>query len=72
MFRTLYRRHGDIGFAAVVICLLLALTGCGGGSDDPAAEVSPAASAVIDAAGGSLVGPDGVRLDVPAGALDGP
>ena len=72
MFRTLSRRHGDIGFAALVICLLLALTGCGGGNNEPEAEAAPTASAVIDAAGGSLVGPDGVRLDVPAGALDAP
>lgn len=72
MFRTLSRWHGDIGFVALVLWLLLALTGCGGGNDEPASEVPPTASAVIDAAGGSLVGPDGVRLDVPAGALDAP
>lgn len=51
---------------------LAALAGCGGGDSAPGNAPAPSASTVIDASGGSLVGPDGVRLDVPAGALTGP
>ena len=56
------------------LALLLAVAGCGGSDDAPAAEAPPAAapaeaSAVIGAAGGTLNGPDGVQLVVPPGAL---
>ena len=60
---------------------LAGLAGCGGdgsgGASGPEAlstvtSASPSVSTVIDANGGSLVGPDGARLDVPAGALAGP
>lgn len=49
----------------------LALAGCdhssGGGASD-----TPAATAVIDSAGGTLTGPDGVQVVVPPGALTQP
>ena len=63
--------------AALATCLAISmsawLTACGG-SDDPA--VPPPApppsegSATISAAGGFVDGPDGVRLGIPAGAVD--
>ncbi len=45
--------------------LTLVLIGCGSPSSDPF-------SATIGPEGGSLLGPDGVRLDVPAGAVSAP
>ena len=56
------------------LALLLAVAGCGGSDDAPAAGAPPTAapaeaSAVIGAAGGTLNGPDGVQLVVPPGAL---
>ena len=44
------------------------LVSCGGGSGTAAPATS--ASAVIGAAGGTLTGPDGVQVIIPAGALD--
>ncbi|MEO7057677.1 MAG: hypothetical protein ABI281_12455 [Caldimonas sp.] len=56
--------------AALAFGLALVSSGCGGGGDDerpmPAA---PSASASIGPAGGTLVGPDDVRVEVPPGAL---
>jgi len=49
---------------SIAITAALLLGACGGGGDEPAA-----ASATIGAAGGTLNGPDGVRVEVPAGAL---
>ena len=53
-------------------CLIAAATtlllSCGG-SSGPAAPAT-AASAVIGAAGGTLTGPDGVQVIIPAGALN--
>lgn len=53
----------------LLACLLLPLLlgGCWGGGDD--ATDTPSASAAIGPAGGTLTGPDGVQLVVPAGAL---
>ena len=48
-----------------VLSLSILLSACGGGSDEAPSE----ASATIGAAGGTLNGPDGVQLIVPAGAL---
>lgn len=70
------RAHGRTArrsFAGIVVSLALALVvACGGGGDD-GGEPDPtpvlAASATIGAAGGTLVGPDDVRVVVPAGAL---
>ncbi len=45
-----------------------ALIACGGGSAPPPAAT--VASAVIGAAGGTLTGPDGVQVIIPAGALN--
>ncbi len=55
--------------AAVGACMLV-LAACGGGADDdPPTPAVPEASATIGAAGGTVNGPDGVRVEVPAGAL---
>ncbi len=47
------------------------VTGCGGGGDDTPPAAATSASAVIGPAGGTLTGPDGVQVVVPAGALSG-
>ncbi len=47
------------------------LISCGGGSSPPPVVLpSASANAVIGAAGGTLTGPDGVQVIIPAGALD--
>ena len=49
------------------------LVACGGGSSPPAAAPPPvpsSAAAVIGPAGGTLTGPDGVQVVIPAGALN--
>ncbi len=58
---------------------IAAAASCGGGSSGGSGSnsggggVEPtAATAVIDSAGGTLTGPDGVQVVVPAGALDQP
>lgn len=61
--RTVPRRAG----LAALACVAAALAACGGGGDDRQAPAS--VSAVVGAAGGSIRGPDGVQLIVPAGAL---
>ncbi len=57
----------------LMLVLVLLASGCGGGGDEADGGIvtppATASSAVIGAAGGSLSGPDGVRVDVPAGAL---
>ena len=50
-------------FRAASYVLVLALTACGGGGDDAAPP------AVIGAAGGTVTGPNGAQVVVPAGAL---
>ena len=81
MWRSLFQRFGEGRRAAtapirwmgcVALMALTALAGCGGGGPAASTDEPPAASALVDASGGALVGPDGVRLDVPAGALTGP
>ncbi|MCY7314389.1 MAG: hypothetical protein LH480_01845 [Rubrivivax sp.] len=61
--------------AAVSLAMLLALTGCGDGSDGDTAD-SPSRpvsiTATVGAAGGTVNGPDGVQVVIPAGALDKP
>lgn len=52
---------------ALVVGLAAGLAACGGGDDAP-----PSASAVIGPDGGTLDGPDGVRVEIPAGALGVP
>jgi sugar lactone lactonase YvrE len=50
--------------------LAMVLAACGGGGNDTSPPPPPSeGSATIDAAGGEVSGPDGVRLLVPAGAL---
>lgn len=52
-------------FVALALSAVGLLTACGGSDVAPV----PQASATIGAAGGTLDGPDGVRVEVPAGAL---
>lgn len=59
--------HLNIAIAVAAIFVSL-LVGCGGSSGSGGTT----ASATIDAQGGTLVGPDGVRVVIPAGALDQP
>ena len=62
--------------AALCVAASALMSGCGGGSDNgmepmpPAPATPPPVTAVIGPAGGTLNGPDGVQLVVPAGALD--
>jgi hypothetical protein len=62
----LRRAAGQWLLAVTGSCLLLAA--CGGKDDGAPAS----ASAVIGAAGGAIDGPDGVRVEIPPGALDAP
>ncbi|MCI1192805.1 hypothetical protein MOJ79_13240 [Calidifontimicrobium sp. SYSU G02091] len=55
------------GVAALSVLSMLTLAGCGGSDGPP--EPSEG-QATIGAAGGTVQGPDGVQLVVPAGALD--
>jgi len=55
-----------LAWSTVCIVLPLWLAACGGSDGSPPAI---AVTATIDAAGGTLVGPDGVQLVVPEGAL---
>lgn len=59
------RNRHTAGSMAIVAALLLGA--CGGGDD--AAPPPASVGATIGAAGGTLDGPDGVRVEVPAGAL---
>jgi len=60
--------RGSGGLAVLLVGI--ALAGCGGGDDPaPAAPASTATSATIGAAGGTLDGPDGSQVVIPAGAL---
>jgi hypothetical protein len=58
----------------VIAVLLLALAACGGGGDDsapvpPPAPPPPPPGMVIGAAGGTVSGPNGAQVVIPAGAL---
>lgn len=63
-----------LGLTGVFILFVLAtLTACGGDGDGAApASGGTAVTTVIGPAGGTLTGPDGVQVEVPAGALDQP
>ena len=66
MWRLKFRANG--GLAALLAGVVLAA--CGGGDDiAPAAPATASASATIGAAGGTLDGPDGSQVVIPAGAL---
>lgn len=64
----LHRGHWTRRAAAVLVALLMAA--CGGGGDAPPPPTE--GSATIGADGGMVDGPDGVKLIVPAGAVDAP
>ncbi len=55
----------------LVASLLLTLAACGGGDDEaPAPQPpSPPAGTVVGAAGGTVAGPNGAKVEIPAGAL---
>ena len=61
----------------LLAALFLGLAACGGGSDETAPPSSPAPppppppphGIVIGAAGGTVTGPAGTRVEIPAGAL---
>ena len=52
--------------SAAAAGLLIALAACGGGDDESGA---PPASAVVGAAGGTVTGPNGAKVEIPPGAL---
>jgi alpha-tubulin suppressor-like RCC1 family protein len=52
--------------ATLIVAMAVGLSACGGGDAPPPPSEG---SATIDAAGGEVAGPDGVKLAVPAGAL---
>ena len=58
----------------VILTLFGFLAACGGGSAPSADTTAPpaAVTASIGAAGGTVTGPDGVQVVIPAGALDQP
>ena len=51
---------------SVTAGLLIALTACGGGDDETG---TPPASAVVGAAGGTVTGANGAKVEIPPGAL---
>lgn len=55
--------------ALSLLSLAALLAACGGGGDSAPAAPPSEASAVIGAAGGTLDGPDGSRVEIPPGAL---
>lgn len=56
--------------AALIAATVLGLTGCSSGSDDPPPPPPPTVgSATLGAAGGTVDGPDGVRLVIPPDAV---
>ena len=52
-----------------VACLLLTLGACGGGGDEGSGTGTPSTGAVIGAAGGTVIGPNGAKVEIPPGAL---
>ncbi|MBI5891706.1 MAG: beta-propeller fold lactonase family protein [Nitrosomonadales bacterium] len=62
-------RYTAIAVTTLLVSLLVA---CGGSSGSGSGTNGATVSATIDAQGGTLNGPDGVSVEVPAGALDQP
>ena len=60
--------QGALRWLAACLLIALGLSACGGGGSEPPASVT----ALIGTAGGTLTGPDGVQVVVPAGALTEP
>jgi len=58
------------GRALLAAAWIMALAACGGSDDGPPPPPPVVGSATVGAAGGTVDGPDGVRLVVPAGALE--
>lgn len=59
--------------AIASLALLFALVGCGGDVNEGAATTPPASTTVsVGVEGGTVTGPDGVQVVIPAGALDKP
>lgn len=57
------------GAWAAALALVAGLAGCGGGDDAAPAAPPTSVAATIGAAGGTVEGPDGARVVIPAGAL---
>ena len=55
-------------FRFAATCLVLALGACGGGGDDGNGG-TPSTGQVVGAAGGTVAGPNGAKVVIPAGAL---
>jgi hypothetical protein len=59
-------RRAPVWLGMLLVTSMTLLTACGGGSSAPAPSVG---SATIAAAGGEVLGPDGVKLAIPPSAL---
>ena len=66
------------GIRSAAAALLFALAACGGGSDEGSGgggsgggsePATPASGAVVGAAGGTVLGPNGTKVEIPPGAL---
>ncbi len=57
-----------LAWLAACVVLPMGLVACGG-SDSVAPNAATSVTAVIDAAGGTVTGPDGLQVIIPAGAL---
>ncbi len=58
-----------VRFAAACLALTLAACGGGGGSDGDGGGGTPPVTTIVGAAGGTVNGPNGAKLVIPAGAL---
>jgi alpha-tubulin suppressor-like RCC1 family protein len=65
-----YRRASTRARSLFVSLLCLLISACGGGDDPPATPAPTEGSATVTAIGGTVTGPDGVSLSIPAQALD--
>jgi Calx-beta domain/ZU5 domain len=64
IMNTVYRM-----FHFAVACLVLTLAACGGGGDSSAGGGTPTTGSVVGAAGGTVLGPNGAKVEIPPGAL---
>ena len=57
------------GIRSAAAALLFALAACGGGSDVGSEPAKLPSGAVVGAAGGTVLGPNGAKVEIPPGAL---